>query len=83
MKNDLYRYCMHINRAMRPIASGFSFINVVIIVIILYVSFTGYSLTLNAEKSGAGYYDTAAVATDAKECSKIGTCVEKQKQQLQ
>jgi len=62
---------LFIDTAIRLAASSLY----VIIVVILTSSFTGERLMLNAEWSTTGYYDRAAVATDSKECSKIGTCV--------
>jgi len=47
----------------------------VIVVVITTSSFMGELLMLSAGWSATGYYDRAAVATDSKECSKIGTCV--------
>ena len=61
---------------MRVDASCFYVDIVDVVVVILYASFTGDKLLmLSAERSTNAYYDTAAVATDTKECSKIGTCV--------
>jgi len=64
------------NREMR-LAAWSLYANVlnVIIMVIMTSSFTGELLVLSAGWSATGYYDRAAVATDSKECSRIGTCV--------